>query len=77
MENATVVTEVQRRSLLGAFGLKGSAAHEMPATADPASEIRMIATRPITSESGPTNRRATAIVIVGSDSTAADAEAET
>jgi len=27
-----VVTEVQRRSLLGAFGLKGSAAHQMPAT---------------------------------------------
>ena len=32
LENATVVTEVQRRSLLGAFGLKGSAAHQMPAT---------------------------------------------
>ena len=26
------VTEVQRRSLLGAFGLKGSAAHQMPGT---------------------------------------------
>src|SRR5487761_2457722 len=32
LDNATVVTEVQRRSLLGAFGLKGSAAHQMPAT---------------------------------------------
>ena len=32
LENATVVTEVQRRSLLGAFGLKGSAAHQMPGT---------------------------------------------
>jgi len=32
LENATVVTEVQRRALLGAFGLKGSAAHQMPAT---------------------------------------------
>jgi ATPase subunit of ABC transporter with duplicated ATPase domains len=32
LENATVVTEVQRRSLLGAFGIKGSAAHQMPAT---------------------------------------------
>ncbi len=32
LENATVVTEVQRRSLLGAFGLKGSAAHQLPGT---------------------------------------------
>src|ERR1017187_7106829 len=32
LENATVVTEVQRRALLGAFGLKGSAAHQMPST---------------------------------------------
>jgi ATPase subunit of ABC transporter with duplicated ATPase domains len=32
LDNATVVTEVQRRSLLGAFGLKGSAAHQMPGT---------------------------------------------
>ena len=32
LENATVVTEVQRRALLGAFGLKGSAAHQMSAT---------------------------------------------
>jgi ATPase subunit of ABC transporter with duplicated ATPase domains len=32
LENATVVTEVQRRALLGAFGLKGSAAYQMPAT---------------------------------------------
>jgi ATPase subunit of ABC transporter with duplicated ATPase domains len=32
LDNATVVTEVQRRALLGAFGLKGSAAHQMPAT---------------------------------------------
>jgi len=32
LDNATVVTEVQRRSLLGAFGLKGSAAHQMPST---------------------------------------------
>src|SRR3984957_19143237 len=32
LENATVVAEVQRRSLLGAFGLKGSAAHQMPGT---------------------------------------------
>jgi ATPase subunit of ABC transporter with duplicated ATPase domains len=32
LENATVQTEVQRRSLLGAFGLKGSAAHQMPGT---------------------------------------------
>ncbi len=32
LENATVETEVQRRSLLGAFGLKGSAAHQMPGT---------------------------------------------
>jgi ATPase subunit of ABC transporter with duplicated ATPase domains len=32
LENATVETEVQRRSLLGAFGLKGSAAHQTPGT---------------------------------------------
>ncbi len=32
LANATVVTEVQRRSLLGAFGLKGSAAHQLPGT---------------------------------------------
>ena len=32
LENATVETEVQRRSLLGAFGLKGAAAHQMPST---------------------------------------------
>jgi len=32
LENATVVTEVERRALLGAFGLKGSAAHQMPGT---------------------------------------------
>ena len=32
LDNATVVTEVQRRALLGAFGLKGSAAHQMPGT---------------------------------------------
>ena len=32
LDNATVVTEVQRRSLLGAFGIKGSAAHQMPST---------------------------------------------
>ncbi len=32
LENATVQTEVQHRSLLGAFGLKGSAAHQMPGT---------------------------------------------
>jgi ATPase subunit of ABC transporter with duplicated ATPase domains len=32
LENATVQTEVQRRALLGAFGLKGSAAHQMPGT---------------------------------------------
>jgi ATPase subunit of ABC transporter with duplicated ATPase domains len=32
LDNATVVTEVQRRALLGAFGLKGSAAHQMPST---------------------------------------------
>jgi ATPase subunit of ABC transporter with duplicated ATPase domains len=32
LENATVPTEVQRRSLLGAFGLKGSAAHQRPGT---------------------------------------------
>ncbi len=30
LDNSTVVTEVQRRSLLGAFGLKGTAAHQMP-----------------------------------------------
>jgi ATPase subunit of ABC transporter with duplicated ATPase domains len=32
LENATVQTEVQRRALLGAFGLKGSAAHQLPGT---------------------------------------------
>jgi ATPase subunit of ABC transporter with duplicated ATPase domains len=32
LDNSTVESEVQRRSLLGAFGLKGSAAHQMPAT---------------------------------------------
>ena len=32
LDNATVVTEVQRRALLGAFGLKGAAAHQMPGT---------------------------------------------
>jgi ATPase subunit of ABC transporter with duplicated ATPase domains len=32
LANATVVTEVQRRSLLGAFGLKGAAAHQLPGT---------------------------------------------
>ena len=32
LDNATVVTEVQRRALLGAFGLKGSAAHQLPGT---------------------------------------------
>jgi ATPase subunit of ABC transporter with duplicated ATPase domains len=32
LDSATVETEVQRRSLLGAFGLKGSAAHQMPGT---------------------------------------------
>jgi len=32
LDNATVVTEVQRRALLGAFGLKGSAAHQLPST---------------------------------------------
>jgi ATPase subunit of ABC transporter with duplicated ATPase domains len=32
LADATVVTEVQRRSLLGAFGLKGSAAHQLPGT---------------------------------------------
>ena len=32
LDNATVETEVQRRSLLGAFGLKGSAAHQLPGT---------------------------------------------
>jgi ATPase subunit of ABC transporter with duplicated ATPase domains len=30
LADATVVTEVERRSLLGAFGLKGSAAHQLP-----------------------------------------------
>jgi ATPase subunit of ABC transporter with duplicated ATPase domains len=32
LANATVVTEQQRRSLLGAFGLKGDAAHQLPGT---------------------------------------------
>jgi len=32
LENATVQTEVQRRALLGAFGLKGSAANQLPGT---------------------------------------------
>jgi len=32
LENSTVESDVQRRSMLGAFGLKGSAAHQMPAT---------------------------------------------
>jgi ATPase subunit of ABC transporter with duplicated ATPase domains len=32
LENATVQTEVQRRALLGAFGLKGNAAHQTPNT---------------------------------------------
>jgi len=32
LDNATVETEVQRRAMLGAFGLKGSAAHQMPGT---------------------------------------------
>ena len=32
LDGSTVVTEVQRRSMLGAFGLKGDAAHQMPAT---------------------------------------------
>ncbi|MEI8127473.1 MAG: ATP-binding cassette domain-containing protein, partial [Actinomycetota bacterium] len=32
LANATVVTEVERRSLLGAFGLKGGAAHQLPGT---------------------------------------------
>ncbi len=32
LANATVPTEVQRRALLGAFGLKGSAAHQLPGT---------------------------------------------
>ena len=32
LKDATVVTEVERRSLLGAFGLKGSAAHQRPGT---------------------------------------------
>jgi ATPase subunit of ABC transporter with duplicated ATPase domains len=32
LRDATVETEPQRRSLLGAFGLKGSAAHQLPGT---------------------------------------------
>ncbi len=32
LADATVETEVQRRALLGAFGLKGSAAHQLPGT---------------------------------------------
>jgi ATPase subunit of ABC transporter with duplicated ATPase domains len=32
LDNSTVVTEVARRNLLGAFGLKGSAAHQLPST---------------------------------------------
>ena len=32
LDNATVPTDVGRRSLLGAFGLKGSAAHQLPGT---------------------------------------------
>jgi ATPase subunit of ABC transporter with duplicated ATPase domains len=32
LDNSTVESDVQRRSMLGAFGLKGSAAHQMPAT---------------------------------------------
>lgn len=32
LDDATVETEVQRRAMLGAFGLKGSAAHQMPGT---------------------------------------------
>ena len=32
LDGSTVVTEVQRRSMLGAFGLKGDAAYQMPAT---------------------------------------------
>ncbi len=32
LADATVQTEVQRRALLGAFGLKGSAAHQLPGT---------------------------------------------
>jgi ATPase subunit of ABC transporter with duplicated ATPase domains len=32
LDGSTVVTEVARRSMLGAFGLKGEAAHQMPAT---------------------------------------------
>ncbi len=32
LDNSTVDSDVQRRSMLGAFGLKGSAAHQMPAT---------------------------------------------
>jgi ATPase subunit of ABC transporter with duplicated ATPase domains len=32
LDNSTVESDVQRRSMLGAFGLKGSAAHQMPST---------------------------------------------
>ena len=32
LANATVETDAQRRSLLGAFGLKGGAAHQLPGT---------------------------------------------
>jgi ATPase subunit of ABC transporter with duplicated ATPase domains len=32
LDNSTVESDVQRRSMLGAFGLKGAAAHQMPAT---------------------------------------------
>ncbi len=32
LENTTVPTDAARRSLLGAFGLKGSAAHQLPGT---------------------------------------------
>ncbi len=32
LDSSTVESDVQRRKLLGAFGLKGSAAHQMPAT---------------------------------------------
>jgi ATPase subunit of ABC transporter with duplicated ATPase domains len=32
LANATVVTESQRRSLLGAFGIRGTAAHQLPGT---------------------------------------------
>jgi len=32
LANTTVPTDAQRRSLLGAFGLKGSAAHQLPGT---------------------------------------------